>query len=302
MTLDRSDNASFSAQTLTLRLLASYLAVTAFPVIRHGFTGGASAVVAAFHVSVLAAVLALLATRPTSRPYASWVPLVLWPALYAEMPFVIAALGGTLHDAAVQSWEGLLFRGQPASTLASALPSSALSELLHLGYLAYYPIIYLPPLFLFVRRRDQAFADTVLAVTAVWLVCLGAFAVYPVAGPRYLLGDPPHVPHGPVRTFAVWLLERASSRGTAFPSSHVAVSVAQTLTALRFQRTVGLVTAVATALLAVGAVYSGFHYAIDVAAGGALGALGVWAVGVRARYRAHIASARWSPRSHVEGA
>jgi len=109
------------------------------------------------------------------------------------------------------------------------------------------------------------------AVTAACLVCLAAFTVFPVAGPRYLWGAPPGVPHGPARTFATWLLELGSARGTAFPSSHAAVAAAQSMMALRVQRPVGLVASVATLLLSVGAVYGGFHYAIDVLAGLTLG-------------------------------
>jgi membrane-associated phospholipid phosphatase len=138
---------------------------------------------------------------------------------------------------------------------------------------AYYVVIYLPPLLLFMRGRRAELAATVLAITTVWLACLVAFVVFPVAGPRYVWPQPSGIPQGPVRSFALWLLERGSARGTAFPSSHVAISVVQSLTALRFQRSVGVVAAVTTAVMATGAVYGGFHYAIDIAAGAGLGVL-----------------------------
>jgi len=264
---------SASAQRATLRLLAGYLALTAVPILRQGFAGGAHAAVACVHMTTLAAVLAALALADERRSLGSWMSLILWPALYAEIPLVITGLGTSFHDGVVQSWELAVFHGQPAQTLASQLPSKSISELLHLAYLTYYPLIYLPPLTLSFRGRKTDFDETVLAVTAVWLACLAAFAVYPVAGPRYLVGEPPGVPQGPARAFAVWLLERGSSRGTAFPSSHVAVSVVQSLMALRFQRRVGIAASVATVLLAIGAVYGGFHYAVDVIAGAFLGVL-----------------------------
>ena len=63
------------------------------------------------------------------------------------------------------------------------------------------------------------------------------------------------------------VLASASSRGTAFPSSHVAASVVAAICALRFQGKLGwLVTALAVGL-GLGAVYGGYHYGVDVAAG-----------------------------------
>ena len=89
-------------------------------------------------------------------------------------------------------------------------------------------------------------------------------------GPRFLVG-PAAAPDGPVRRTVLHLLAAGSSRGTAFPSSHVAAAVVATLAALRTQRRVGIVLGVLTAGLTVGTVYGGFHYAVDALAGVAVG-------------------------------
>jgi membrane-associated phospholipid phosphatase len=82
---------------------------------------------------------------------------------------------------------------------------------------------------------------------------------------------------GPLRATVERILRAGSSRGTAFPSSHVAVSVAQTLALWQLARGVAPAlapaTTVATVLLAAGAVYGGFHYAVDVLAGALVGAV-----------------------------
>jgi membrane-associated phospholipid phosphatase len=95
------------------------------------------------------------------------------------------------------------------------------------------------------------------------------YIFFPVAGPRYLW--PTSTLAGPIRAGVVWLLETGSSRGTAFPSSHVAVSVTQSILAVRYFGRRGLVVAVLTLGLALGAVYGGFHYAVDVLAGAVFG-------------------------------
>jgi membrane-associated phospholipid phosphatase len=264
---------AIDAPRRALRLVVAYLAATAIPVVNNAIASGGShgAITAAMHVSVLAACIAILSNRQPRSEWIAWVPLILWPALYAEVPAVIGGLGSSFHDVTVQAWESAIFGGQPARTLASAVPNAAISELLHAGYLSYYGLIFLPPALLFARGHRDEFARTVFAITAVWLVCLAAFAVFPVAGPRYGWEAP--APHGPVRSLVRWLLEAGSARGTAFPSSHVAVAMAQTIVALRFQRRVGIVAGIATVLLAVGAVYGGFHYAVDVIAGAVTGVL-----------------------------
>jgi len=256
----------------SLRLVAAYLATTAFPLIRAAATAGPrGAVVCGIHLLVLAGLVTVLVGRPWREDIVAWIPLILWPALYAEVPTVIAGIGATFHDMTVQGWDLSLFGTQPSRSLAGALPNTALSELVHAGYLSYYALIYVPPALLFASGRRADFERTVFTVTAVCLVCLVAFVVFPVAGPRYLWGAPPDVPHGPARALATRLLELGSARGTAFPSSHAALAAAQSMMALRVQRPVGWVASVATVLLSLGAVYGGFHYGIDVLAGLCLG-------------------------------
>jgi membrane-associated phospholipid phosphatase len=212
------------------------------------------------------------ATRATTRRnvLADWLPLALVPLLYAELPYLMAP-GASYHDAVVQRWEAALFGGQPARALAAAAPAPALSELLHLGYLSYYAIIYAPPLAFYFAGRRHAFGRAVLAAMACYAACFLAFALFPVQGPRYAWGAPPGVPDGPIRALALFVLERGSSRGTAFPSSHAAVAIAQTVVTLRYDRRLGVAVAAASLTLMIGAVYGGFHYAIDVLVGGAAG-------------------------------
>ena len=154
----------------------------------------------------------------------------------------------------------------------------AISEALHFAYASYYLLVYLPPIALYVTGKRDAFVKTVLALTIVYGACFIIYALFPVDGPRYLVG-PAAAPDGPVRRFVLALLERGSSRGTAFPSSHVAASLVSALCALRYQRRVGLVVAPFVAALVLATVYGGFHYAVDALVGVILGSL-AWLVSV----------------------
>jgi len=297
-----------SSAPLALGLLAAWLLVAVAPLARAVWASRADAAgtaLAGLHLLCLVAALAACTTRG-ARPFgrrdalAAWLPLAAVPLCYAELPRVAAGLTvrpdlpAPLHDAAVVAWERALFAALPGASpvlaLSAWLPARAASELFHLGYLAYYPLIYVPPAWLWwcavrrtragdapaARAARAAFDGSTGAVLLAFVACYVVFACWPVAGPWYSWPAPATVPDGPVRGVVLGILHAGSSRGTAFPSSHVAVSVAQSLAlcAAAARATAPRLAppaALATLLLATGAVYGGFHWGVDVLAGAAVG-------------------------------
>jgi membrane-associated phospholipid phosphatase len=254
----------------SLLLIAAYLTVTLWPALREARAAHELRLLVA-HVVVLLAAIALATTRrPRLRLLRDLLPLAVGAFLYVELRWLIPAVGRPHADALVIRWERALFPTNPSATWAPSLPLVALSEALHLAYASYYLLVLVPPLLLYLRGRRTDYARTMVALVLVYAVCFATYLLFPVDGPRYLVGAAA-APDGPVRTFVLHLLAAGSSRGTAFPSSHVAASLVAALCALRFQRAVGIVVAVATAGLTLGTVYGGFHYAVDVLAGGIVG-------------------------------
>ena len=261
-------------------LLGAWLAATGALLM----VGRADARTSLLHLLLLLAVGAATFLRSSPPWLRGWAPLLVLFFLYAELPALIRIAGHAQpFDEMVIAWESLVFGGQPAREWAAAMPSAAVSEPLHLAYLSYYPIIYVVPALLWRRGRADDFAVATFALMLTFIACFACYVAFPVAGPRYLWDTA--APDAPVRRLATWLLESGSSRGTAFPSSHVAVAVAQTIIAFRFIGSgAGLTLAALTAGLALGAIYGGFHYALDVIAGIVLGA-GTALVGLRAARR-----------------
>ena len=224
------------------------------------------------HVTGIAlATWSCLDRRPIARTIGDFLPLLVAPMLYGEVPLLIGALGSSFHDVRVQGWELAMFGQHPSRVLATIMPNAAWSELLHSGYLAYYPAIFVPPLLLYVRGERRGYAQTVMALTVAYVVCWTLFVVAPVQGPRYLWTA--DAPDGPVRRLTLAILAAGSSRGAAFPSSHMAIAVVQTVMAFRWQPKTGAILALVALLIGVGAVYGGFHYAVDIIAGALLGGL-----------------------------
>lgn len=272
-------NRKVGHRSVALWVLLGYLLATLIPAWNAARAGqGRASGVLVAHIGgcILAIFLATRVAPNGSRPtfvqaLCDWAPLLAVPALYTELPTLIAGAGSRFHDQLIQQWEAALFGASPAHAAAGRLPWTPLSELLHLGYLSYYVIIYAPPLWLYLRSERRQFNLTITALTVAFTACFVVFVYFPVAGPRYLWSAPPGIPDGPVRRLALWVLANGSSKGAAFPSSHVAVAITQSMMMLSHQRRAGLLISAASVLLALGAVYGGFHYGIDVLVGGATG-------------------------------
>jgi membrane-associated phospholipid phosphatase len=241
---------------------------------------------AVLHVVAIIAGLALPVVSRTWNAFAArfpgpatrvsdFYPLVLIPFLYAELPFLNQAVwNGRYFDEVILRFEQSLFGTQPSRAWAAAMPALPVSELLHGFYLSYYLIIFLPPIVILASAGRLAFREAVFAVMLTFVAHYMFFIYLPVQGPRYIFPAPGGViADGSMYQLTHALLEAGSSRGAAFPSSHVGVAVAQVIICWRYVPRFAPVIAVLAAGLACGAVYGGFHYAIDAIAGAGLGAL-----------------------------
>lgn len=213
-------------------------------------------------------------------------PIVMFLPLYAEIGILNAPLGVDAvmaNDAVVQRWEGAIFGGQVSYTWIRESPSVFWSGLFHLAYFSYYPIVTVGPVLMVWQRRHQDARSVLFTTMLAFVVCYVTFVLYPVGGPNYAFEHPT----GPVRE--VWsarlvyqLLAGGSSFGTAFPSSHVAATVAATGASWMVWRPLAAAFAVPAILLTIGTVYCQMHYGIDAASGAIVG-IGATLVAARTR-------------------
>lgn len=198
-----------------------------------------------------------------------WYALLIMPLLYSELAVLnVAVHNGRYFDETILRWEEQLFGGQPSRELAAAMPSLPLSEFLHFSYIAYYLIIYGPFLLWYFRGRHDAHQRAAFTIMLTFFAHYLFFIYFPVQGPRYLFDAPGgDIANGFFYNLAHRILEAGSSRGAAFPSSHVGVSFAQTALTIVMLKAWSPIIGLLSIGLAVGAVYGGFHYATDAAAG-----------------------------------
>jgi membrane-associated phospholipid phosphatase len=109
-----------------------------------------------------------------------------------------------------------------------------------------------------------------------WLAVLAAgFACYGCL--PWLVSRPPRlveegvVESDPIALFNVGILRRVSHQMNTFPSGHVAVSVAASLSVFRIWPAGGIVMAAIAIGIAIGAVAGRYHYLLDVIVGAVVG-------------------------------
>lgn len=187
----------------------------------------------------------------------------------------------------------VLFGCQPSLEFSRLLSGKIWSELFHLGYWAYYPMIFITVIAALFSRRAYAFPRTAFVVLASFFLYYLVYLFVPVAGPQYYFcavgidtitqGHFPEVGDwfrshtemlaspGPDGLFR-GLVENAQASGerptAAFPSSHVGMStVLMLLLRSNGQRRIMLGLLPFYVLLCGATVYIQAHYLVDVFAG-----------------------------------
>jgi hypothetical protein len=195
-------------------------------------------------------------------------PVLLLAGLYSSIDILNGFGAAKIYDAPIQSLEAMLFGGQPSREWWRSSPSEFWSRLMHAVYFSYYIMIPLPVVVFLATRRRESVEGYLDGLIATFLVCYLAYMLVPVAGPYYEYARPvgEFVDNGPARLVYA-TLSKGSSYGAAFPSSHVAATVAATLGAWLVMPRLGRLMAIPTALLTVGVVYTQMHYVVDSLAG-----------------------------------
>lgn len=227
---------------------------------------------------VIAAILSLTLVQETlPHPWQfirDWYPLSTIALFYFEMGKLTQLVFHRFFDDAIIRWEKRVFRGMPCIELSHKFPSLLLSEVLHLCYFSYYLIAVFLAAWLYFQGKVVPFQETVFAETLTFNLSLLCYPFIPATGPRYHFDKiEGKLAAGFFFRLTHAILSTGSSKGTAFPSSHVSLSVIVLLCALRYDTTAFLILLPLCTGLTLGTVFGRFHYAIDALAGAVLAML-----------------------------
>jgi len=205
--------------------------------------------------------------------------LVLMNLAYLRMGPVNVALGGVLHDDALQRVDHVLF-GQPLPLYLDHVVTPAATQLLSACYFLLFPYVFVSCVRQ-VWRFDVAPDETRrfhAGVFTVYGVGLVGYLLVPAAGPY--LAMPGGFTHPIAGGWMTALNDRAVRGGSnhvdVFPSLHIAVSTFILFFDRRFTRWRFRAHLVPAVGLWVSTLYLRYHYGIDVLCGFALAAAGLW--------------------------
>ncbi len=177
-------------------------------------------------------------------------PVIATPLLYHELSYLTQLVVTGFYDPIV--W----------------FPALWLSEFMTVGYLTYYFVIPLLAIGAWASAGRAGFHRLGVTVALAFAICYTWFILFPVMGPRYWYGAlEGALSEGSIYQFTRELLAGGSSKGTAFPSSHVAGTCAAWFAAAREDERGFYLAAFPVVILTLSTFWVGFHYAIDAAAG-----------------------------------
>lgn len=212
-----------------------------------------------------------------------WSPIVFfwWAYLWSKHTLTAVHEVGTHFDAALIRLESGI--GQPSLRWAKG-GNRLLTEVFHVFYFSYYLYTPIIAIYLDVSGRLNDFVQMSFAVTFGYLVSYVMFALTPVYGPRWSLVEEGLLSSSEQRAEGYWITRFINQlmyggpaiKGGAMPSSHTSTAAVFWYWCwLIWGIPGGLIGAVVTFGMALGAVYGRYHFVTDIIAGVVLGGLGI---------------------------
>ena len=208
-----------------------------------------------------------------------WLPAIFFITVFEEVSFLSLALRGAWQNPVLIAWESALFAAPPAEWLRR-FSSPWFSELLEFGYLSFYPLYPVVGGVLWAWRGRARFAGAFRCMTDAlsvgYVTCYATYMLFPTRSPSHNAGTgaAAATPSGGPFHFLVRVIQgNAGVHGNAFPSAHIMLACVVLVFTWRYFPRVAPWIAACVLLMCAGAVYDGYHYALDVIVGAAIGLL-----------------------------
>jgi membrane-associated phospholipid phosphatase len=206
-----------------------------------------------------------------------WLPVIFFISVFEEVSFLSLTLRGSWQNQTLITWESVLFATPPAEWLRR-YSSPWFKELLEFGYLTFYPLYPVVGGVLWawrgMPRFRGAFRRMTDALSVGYVLCYATYLLFPTRSPFDNAGiETTAAPSsgGPFHFLVRIVQGNAGVHGNAFPSAHIMVACVVLVFTWRHLSRVAPWIAACVLLMCTGAVYDGYHYALDVIVGAAVG-------------------------------
>jgi membrane-associated phospholipid phosphatase len=234
----------------------------------------------AWNVLAIAAILLLARKKNDAAAWEfahDWLPVVFFTTVFEEVSFLSLVLRGAWQNPVLIGWESVIFAIPPGEWLRG-FSSSWFSELLEFGYLTFYPLYPAVAGVLWVWRERPgfiaAFRRMTDALAVGYAICYATYLLFPTRSPSHNVGleaGAATSSGGPFHFLVRMVQGNAGVHGNAFPSVHIMLAVVVLVFAWRYFPRVAPWVMACVILMCAGAVYDGYHYALDVIVGAGMG-------------------------------
>jgi membrane-associated phospholipid phosphatase len=280
---------------LAVHLVLTVVVCVRYPYVAHWWW------YAAWNAIAIAAIVLLPRKRDDGTIWEfahDWLPAIFFITVFEEVSFLSLSLRGGWQNAHLIAWESVLFAVPPNEWLRR-YSATWFAELLGFGYFSFYPLYPAVAGVLWGWRRRTLYAGAFRRLTdglsVGYAICYATYLLFPTRSPSHNVGVPTIASTqsgGPFHYLVQMIQGSAGVHGNAFPSAHIMLAFAVLVFVLRYFPRLAPWIMVCVLLMCVGAVYDGYHYAVDVLAGAVLGtAVGA---GFLARWRAsNLVTGNW---------
>ena len=232
---------------------------------------------------LLAGVGVILWSGRDPAPWRWRVRLLLYPVLmglsFFLMPKVVTELDVPRADAMLVKWESAL-TGPNFNLAIQGWEPVWLTDALMVAYIFFFYYLIAGPAHYCIKDLPR-FRQCFTGLFVIYALGFIGYTYFPAGGPHRFLAFEHPLTGGWITWAAKPILDDASNRVDAFPSIHVAVSMYLLVFDYWYYRRRFWILLVPCVALWISTVYLRYHYCVDVVAGVAITAVGLW---VAARY------------------
>jgi len=291
------------AELLSREAASAWAACGAFEWIALGYLGASSALIAAFTeniahpfkllgVQALAAALILILCRMEARSatqtslystaaqkfwhfWRHWYPHLFFLFCFEELGKLVHLVTPGWQDARLIAADYLLTGVHPAVWLEQ-FATPARNDFMQFAYLTYFTYLFVVGGILYYRRDWRGYWSVMTYSAAGYAIGYGIAILFPIESPWFSMAGAWHGSlQGGAFTAAINFIEHFGRvRGAAFPSEHVAGSIAALWGAWRHRRWLFWVMLPFVMCMCVSTVWGRYNYVVDVLGGMVTGTLG----------------------------
>ncbi len=204
-----------------------------------------------------------------------WYPHLFFLFCFEELAYLVHLVNPVWQDAKLIAFDHRMFGVHPSVWLEQ-FASPLLNDFIQLAYLTYFVYLVVLGGILYYRKEWDAYWSVMTYSAVGYAIGYVIAALFPIQSPWFAMAGMWHGDlHGGPFTATINFIEHYGRvRGAAFPSEHVAGSVAVVWGAWRFRRWLFWVMLPLVAAMCFATIWGRYHYVADIFGGFVTGTLG----------------------------